>query len=39
MAFSLAQEQYIESFMEWVSMAKQLHPSQQMQCKALDAVV
>jgi len=26
-AFGLAQEQCVESFMEWVSMAEQLHPS------------
>ncbi|KAL0165431.1 hypothetical protein M9458_041184, partial [Cirrhinus mrigala] len=26
-AFRLAQEQCTESFMEWVSMAEQLHPS------------
>ncbi|CAI9607795.1 unnamed protein product, partial [Staurois parvus] len=26
-AFRLTQQQCIESFMEWVSMAKQLHPS------------
>ncbi|CAI9622369.1 unnamed protein product [Staurois parvus] len=40
-AFRLAQQQCIESFMEWVSMAKQLHPSltSPLQCKALDAVV
>ncbi|CAI9579747.1 unnamed protein product, partial [Staurois parvus] len=25
--FRLAQEQCVESFMEWVSMAEQLHPS------------
>ncbi|CAI9617860.1 unnamed protein product, partial [Staurois parvus] len=25
-AYRLAQQQYIESFMEWVSMAEQLHP-------------
>jgi len=27
MAFRLAPEQYVESFMEWVSMTEQLHPS------------
>ncbi|CAI9601744.1 unnamed protein product, partial [Staurois parvus] len=26
-AFRLAQQQSVESFMEWVSMAEQLHPS------------
>ncbi|CAI9601122.1 unnamed protein product, partial [Staurois parvus] len=26
-AFRLAQQQYVESFMEWIYMAEQLHPS------------
>ena len=44
-AFSsrLAQEQCVQSFMEWVSMAEQSSciqsTHQQVQCKALDAVV
>ena len=40
MALRLAQEQFIESFVEWVSMAEQLHPSHTSpKRKALDAVV
>jgi len=37
-AFKLAQEQCVESFMEWVSMAEQLHLSE-VQCRASNAVV